>query len=208
MLVSYVLSPEPNERVLDVAAAPGGKTTHIAQLMGDRGHIMACDVHDHRLELIRENLKRLGISSVKPILSDSRHLPDDIKAIEFDRVLLDAPCSGTGILRRRADLRWQRTEEDLEHLVKLQKELLQAAAGQVKPGGVLVYSTCSIEPEENSELISDFLSEHREFSADYGMPYLPAGFKTAFQDQGKPYVNTYPHIHRIDGFFIARLRRH
>lgn len=208
MLVSHVLSPEPNERVLDLAAAPGGKTTHIAQLMGDAGQIVACDVNEHRLDLIRDNLERLGISSVKLILSDSRRLPDDIKAIEFDKVLLDAPCSGTGVLRRRADLRWQRREEDLKHLVTLQKELLEAAACQVKPGGgVLVYSTCSIEPEENSELISDFLSKHPEFSEDHVRPYLPEGFRIAFREQGNPYVNTYPHIHRIDGFFIARLKR-
>ncbi len=207
MLVAHALAPEPNECVLDVAAAPGGKTTHIAQLMEDRGKIIACDAYDHRLEFIKSNLERLGISSVRPVLCDSRNLPEDIKAIEFDKVLLDAPCSGTGVLRRRADLRWQRTEEDLERLVVLQRELLESAAHQVKSGGVLVFSTCSIEPEENSELISDFVSEHPEFSVENVQPYLPVGFKTAFQEQGKPYVNTYPHIHRIDGFFIARLIR-
>jgi len=208
MLVGYALSPEPNEHILDVAAAPGGKSTHIAQLMRDTGQIVACDVYDHRVDLLKSNLQRLGISSVKPILSDSRDLPDDIKAIEFDRVLVDAPCSGTGVLRRRADLRWKRTEEDLKHLVTLEKELLEAAACQVTPGGVLVYSTCSIEPEENRELIREFLSEHPEFSEEHVKPYLPNGFKTEFQEQGKPYVNTYPHTHGIDGFFIARLRRH
>jgi 16S rRNA (cytosine967-C5)-methyltransferase len=207
MLVSHVLSPKPNEYVMDLAAAPGGKTTHIAQLMGDRGQIIACDVHEHRLALIRENLQRLGIISVKPMLCDSRRLPDDISAMKFDKVLLDAPCSGTGVLRRRADLRWQRTNEDLKDLVALQRELLESAARLVKPDGVLVYSTCSIEPEENSELISDFLSEHPEFSEEYAQPYLPAGFRMEFPEQGKPFVNTYPHTHGIDGFFIARLTR-
>lgn len=207
MLVSYVLSPEPNEYVMDLAAAPGGKTTHIAQLMGDTGQVIACDVHEHRLALIRENLQRLGITSVKPILCDSRRLPDDIQAMKFDRVLLDAPCSGTGVLRRRADLRWQRTDEDLKDLVALQREILESAARLVKPGGVLIYSTCSIEPEENSELISGFLSKHLEFSADYAEPYLPAGFRAAFPNQGKPFIITYPHTHGTDGFFIARLTR-
>jgi 16S rRNA (cytosine967-C5)-methyltransferase len=208
MLVAYALSPRPDECVLDLAAAPGGKSTHIAQLMDDRGQIIACDVHEHRLDLIRENLERLGISSVKVIHSDSRCLPAEIRAIEFDKVLLDTPCSGTGVLRRRADLRWQRVEQDLTHLITLQKELLEAAAGQVKPGGVLVYSTCSLEPEENLDVISDFLSNHPEFSLDDIQPYLPKGFKIAFPEQGKPYVNTYPHIHKIDGFFIARMKRH
>ena len=207
MLVSYVLSPKPNEHVMDLAAAPGGKTTHIAQLMGDRGQIIACDVHEHRLALISENLQRLGILSVKPMICDSRRLPDDIGAREFDKVLLDAACSGTGVLRRRADLRWQRTDEDLRDLVALQRELLESAAHLVKPGGVLVHSTCSIEPEENSEQICDFLKEHIEFSKDHAEPYLPAGFRMAFPDQGKPFVNTYPHTHGIDGFFIARLTR-
>jgi 16S rRNA (cytosine967-C5)-methyltransferase len=155
--------------------------------------------------LIHGNLQRLGISSVKPLLCDSRRLPDDIQTIEFDKVLLDAPCSGTGVLRRRADLRWKRTEEDLKHLVKLQRDLLESAAHLVKPGGALVYSTCSIEPEENGELMSDFLSEHPEFSQDHAQSYLPAGFRIAFPEQGHPFVNTYPHIHGIDGFFIARL---
>ncbi|NLB74223.1 MAG: 16S rRNA (cytosine(967)-C(5))-methyltransferase RsmB [Firmicutes bacterium] len=205
MLVSYVLSPEPNENVMDLAAAPGGKATHIAQLMGDTGQVIACDVHEHRLDLIRQNLQHLAITSVMPILCDSRRLPDDIRTMKFDKVLLDAPCSGTGVLRRRADLRWQRTDEDLRGLVALQRELLESAACLVKPGGALVYSTCSIEPEENAELISRFLSEHPEFSKDRAEPYLPAGFRTAFPEQGKPFVNTYPHIHEIDGFFIARL---
>lgn len=207
MLVSHALSPGPGESVLDLAAAPGGKTTHIAQLMGDRGLIVACDVHEHRLNLINENLKRLGISSVKTVLADGRNLPADIRSIEFDKVLLDAPCSGTGVLRRRADLRWQRQESDLACLVTLQKELLEAAARQVKPGGVLVYSTCSIEPEENSQLISTFLYEHDEFSLDNSQPYLPSEFRGVFPEQGKPYVNTYPHIHKTDGFFIARMKR-
>ena len=207
MLVSYVLSPMPNVHVLDLAAAPGGKTTHIAQLMGDRGQIVACDVLEHRLALISENLQRLGIVSVKPMLCDGCRLPDDIGAMKFDKVLLDAPCSGTGVLRRRADLRWKRTDEDLRDLVVLQRELLESAAHLVKPGGVLVYSTCSIESEENSEQICDFLQEHIEFSKDHAESYLPAEFRTAFPDQGKPFVNTFPHTHGIDGFFIARLTR-
>jgi 16S rRNA (cytosine967-C5)-methyltransferase len=134
-------------------------------------------------------------------------LTEDIRAIKFHKVLLDAPCSGTGVLRRRADLRWQRTEEDMKDLIVLQRELLESGARLVKPGGALVYSTCSIEPEETSELISRFLSEHPEFSKDHAEPYLPTGFRKAFPEQGKPFVNTYPHTHRIDGFFIARLMR-
>ena len=207
MLVAYALSPKPNELVLDLAAAPGGKTTHMAQLMSDEGQIVACDVHKHRLDLMQENLERLGISSVKTVLSDGRNLPAEIKAIECDRVLVDAPCSGTGVLRRRADLRWRRVEQDLTLLTKLQKELLEAAADQVKAGGILVYSTCSLEPEENSSVITDFLSTHPDFSLDNVQPYLPEGFRRAFPEQGKPYVTTYPHTHKIDGFFIARMKR-
>lgn len=207
MLVSYVLSPEPGENIIDLTAAPGGKVTHIAQLMRDTGLIIACDVHEHRLALVSENLKKLGIVSVKPLLCDSRKLPPDIHGMKFDRVLLDAPCSGTGVLRRRADLRWQRTEEDLRNLVELQKELLESAANLVRPGGILVYSTCSIEPEENREQISAFIGRHPEFSLDNARPYLPSGFKTRFPDQGTPFVSTYPYKHAIDGFFVTRLTR-
>lgn len=206
MLVSHVLSPEPGDEILDLTAAPGSKTTHIAELIGDKGRIVACDMHEHRLALIKDNAERLGLSSVEFIRCDSRRLPKDIKATKFDKVLLDAPCSGTGVLRKKADLRWRRIKNDINHIVTLQTGLLESAANQVKPGGILVYSTCSIEPEENEVLISDFLSRHPEFSYDYSQPFLPSGFKKAFQEQGRPYVITYPHIHGTDGFFIARLK--
>ncbi|HHY33520.1 MAG TPA: 16S rRNA (cytosine(967)-C(5))-methyltransferase RsmB [Firmicutes bacterium] len=210
MLVSHVLAPAPGERVLDIAAAPGGKTTHAAELMGDRGEILAVDVHEHRVRLLRQNAERLGIRCITTLVCDATRLASSDARIAqrlFDRALVDPPCTGTGVLRRRPDLRWRRKPEDIADLVSKQENLLAAAAALVKPGGVVVYSTCSIEPEENREVVRRFLETHADFSVDSAKDYLPSGFLHAFPDQGSPYVETFPHIHSMDGFFIARLVR-
>jgi len=211
MLVSYVLDPVPGERLLDLAAAPGGKTTHMAERMGDRGEIVAVDVHGHRIKLLEQNAKRLGIHSITTVVRDATRLlsgDGDIISRPFDRALVDPPCTGTGVLRRRPDLRWRRKPQDIADLTRTQADLLAAAAAQVKSGGVIVYSTCSIEPEENAQIVERFLEEHPDFSVDSVRPYLPREFSQAFPDQGLPYVETFPHIHAMDGFFIARLVRH
>ncbi len=207
MLVAYALDPRPGDAVVDLAAAPGGKATHIAERMLDRGLVVAVDLHEHRKRLIDENASRLGLRSVRAVRADATRLPPDLGRAIFDRALIDAPCSGTGVLRRRPDLRWHRQVEDLEGLVELQLAILSSGASLVKPGGVIVYSTCSIEPEENASVIRKFLEARKEFEIEPARPYLPSGFSAAFEDQGLPFVETLPHVHGMDGFFIARLVR-
>jgi 16S rRNA (cytosine967-C5)-methyltransferase len=147
------LDPQPGESVLDLCAAPGGKTTYIAQKMQDRGQIIAADSSNVRLKLVGENCRRLGIHIVATLACESGRC---LRSRQFDRVLVDAPCSNTGVLRRRVDLRWRLREEELPRLAALQKKLLAVAFELTKPGGVIVYSTCSLEPEENEHVIASF----------------------------------------------------
>lgn len=203
MLVAHAVGPEPGEFIIDVCAAPGGKSTHMAELMGDSGRILSLDVHEHRLRELEANLRRLGISSIETLKLDARSAGDLYRG-KAHRVLVDAPCSGTGVLRRRPDARWRRTPEDLVSLVELQKGILLAASQCVKPGGVLVYSTCSLEPEENEGVVAAFLRESPDFVPRPVFPLLPEEFQRAYPSPETPYVYLLPHIHGTDGFFIAR----
>ncbi|HEV2453415.1 MAG TPA: 16S rRNA (cytosine(967)-C(5))-methyltransferase RsmB [Verrucomicrobiae bacterium] len=178
------LAPRPGETILDLCAAPGGKTTCIAQLMGNTGKIVAADVSEERLKLVRENCDRLGVTSVKPIQNS---MLDD-QPPDFDKILIDAPCSNTGVLRRRVDLRWRISEDELLRLQRAQLDLLKRAAPMLKSEGVLVYSTCSLEPEENSIVVQEFLRENKQFKLDDECELLP------FKDQ-------------VDGAFVARLSK-
>lgn len=158
-----ILDPQPGERVLDLCAAPGGKTAFIAEKMSNTGEIVACDAVGSRLELVEENAQRLGIDIVSRMLVNESALPE--RLIEsFDRVIADVPCSNTGVLRRRVDLRWRLRRSEIQQLSNRQLALLQRAASAVKPGGRLVYSTCSLEPEENGDVIERFLKDAPEFS--------------------------------------------
>ena len=186
LLAVQQLAPEPGEAVLDLCAAPGGKATFIAQLMSDQGRVEARDLHSERLRMIEENCQRLGVASVHPVLVPEAAAPPDRAA--FDRVLVDAPCSNTGVMRRRVDVRWRIRPEELDKLRASQLALLKRAAGEVKPGGILVYSTCSVEPEENREVIDLFLGERRDFQLETERELLP------FKDG-------------VDGAYVARLLR-
>jgi len=199
MLVSHFVSPVRGETLVDLCAAPGSKTTHLAQLMKDKGLIYALDDHEHKVELIAANAGRLGITSIKTIVTDAGKWTMPEKGLA-DRVLLDAPCTGTGVLRRRPDIRWQRTPRDLKNLVVLQGQLLQKAATLVRPGGILVYSTCSLESEENEEQIRKFLVQHPEFTVD--ITYLPSGLKKKRFSEG---ILILPLENGPDGFFLTRL---
>lgn len=167
LLAPLLLDPQPGDTVLDLCAAPGGKTTFMAQMMKDEGCVLGCDSSEQRLGLVRENCARLGVSCV-----ESRRLPSGsnlrsaIGNPRFDRVLLDAPCSNTGVMRRRVDLRWRIRPAEIERLSLAQLDLLRSVAGLVKPGGCLVYSTCSLEPEENGGLIRRFLAEAGDFELE------------------------------------------
>lgn len=169
LLAVEMLNPKPGENILDYCAAPGGKTAFIAQKMKNEGRVFACDVHDERLALLRENCERLGVTCVEPALA----IPAEADATSFDRILVDVPCSNTGVMRRRVDLRWRIRPEEIALLRSTQLELLKGAATLLKPGGVLIYSTCSIEPEENQDVANQFLAANPEFQLKQERALLP-----------------------------------
>ncbi len=201
MVVSYVVSPQEGEVILDSCAAPGGKTTHLAQIMRDKGRIIAVDTSRSRLNLIEENVKRLGINMVEMVRGDATEL-DSILTEQVDKVLVDAPCSGLGVLARRPDARWQKAPEQIERLSILQSKLLDSAAPFVKKGGVLVYSVCTITHQEGIEVIEGFLQSHPEFILDDAVPHLPASLRC---EEPYKWVQLLPHKHGTDGLFIARM---
>lgn len=202
MLVGLVMAPKPGERILDCCSAPGGKTTHLGELMGNQGKIIANELQKSKLTLLDSACQRLGIDIVQTVNHDGRDL-SQMYQNEMDRVLLDAPCSGLGILRRKPDARWRKSLSQVKELVKLQRELLNSAAACVRPGGVLVYSTCSIEPEENIDQIRNFLKNHQDFYLSDLSPYLPTGLQSSIEDRGM--LQLYPGM--TDGFFICRMER-
>lgn len=207
-MVAHVLAPKQGQKVLDACAAPGGKTTHLAQIMQDQGEILAFDVHEHKLSLIQDLADRLGIGSIRTCLGDARELPGVSERSE-DKVLVDAPCSGLGVLRRKADLRWQKKEEELEGFPQLQLGILERAAGVVKPLGELVYSTCTVEPEENFEVVKAFRLSHPEFipvDLTEGLPFTLWDERDIRQAK-KGMLQLLPQRHGTDGFFLAKFRR-
>ncbi|MBD2063532.1 methyltransferase domain-containing protein [Trichocoleus sp. FACHB-6] len=200
-LVSYLLDPQPGEVVIDACAAPGGKTTHIAELMGDNGAVWACDKTASRLRKLKENAERLGLQSIQIQLGDSRSLTQFINT--GDRVLLDAPCSGLGTLHRHADARWRQTPDTVRELSQLQGELLDQVATWVKPGGILVYATCTLHPLENEGVIHSFLERHQEWQISPPNPNSPfSAFSTP-----AGWIKVWPHRHQMDGFFMVRLQQ-
>jgi 16S rRNA (cytosine967-C5)-methyltransferase len=202
-LVVRLLDPQPGETIIDGCAAPGGKTMAIAARMGGEGRILAFDANERRLERVREAAATHSVSEmVETEVAELQAVADRSDPPQADRVLLDVPCSGLGVLAKRADLRWQRDPADLDELMALQDELLDAAATLVKPGGLLVYSTCTIEPDENQDRIEAFLGRHDNFSLESAEEYLP---EEVVSDNGA--LSTLPHRHRTDGAFAARLRR-
>ncbi len=196
-LVSLLLDPQPGEVIVDACAAPGGKTTHIAELMGDQGTIYAIDPTASRLRKVTQNCDRMELKSVQTILGDARQQPD--LDGQVDRVLLDAPCSGLGTLHRRADARWHKTPAMIQELAVLQGELLSASARWVKPGGVLVYATCTIHPAENEDVIGPWLAAQEDWRID-----RPPGALASLASQ-EGWITTWPQEHHTDGFFMVRL---
>jgi 16S rRNA (cytosine967-C5)-methyltransferase len=199
MLVGHVLGPEPGEFIIDACGAPGGKSTHIAALMGNRGRVVSTDIYEHKLALTRQNAVRLGIDIITTAAMDAATLHEHYSG-QADRVLVDAPCSGLGVLRRKPDSRWQKTAETLKDLPRLQSAILGSAAQCVKPGGILVYSTCTTEPEENGNVVNNFLQSHTEFSLQKTGHFLPC------RREGDT-VQLWPHYDKVDGFYIARMIR-
>lgn len=187
MLVAPLLEVKPGQKVLDLCAAPGGKTTHIAQLMQNKGEIVACDIYEHKLALIERNAQSLGIDIIRTKLQDGTVLNEDF-IDTFDAVLVDAPCSGLGVLRRRAEARWRKTQEILKVFPPLQSAILHNAAQYVVKDGILVYSTCTIEQSENHYMVAKFLEMHSNYSLIMERQLLP-------------------HIDGVDGFYMAKMQR-
>lgn len=206
ILVGHAVAPEPGSTVIDASAAPGGKTTHLAQLMENRGNILALDIHPGRLQLIEENCRRLGVTCVKTDLVDATQLGNRYPDMA-DYLLIDAPCTGIGVLRRRPDARWRQDLQRLEELVNLQLSILKGSVATVKPGGVLVYSTCSLAPEENHEVLKQFLQEATFMEYEDLSGYLPNLPPDLQRQAGSGQIQFLPHRHGTDGFFVARLRR-
>ena len=198
-LVTHLLGPQPGETIIDACAAPGGKTTHSAELMQDEGTIYACDKTASRLKKLKENTDRLQMKSIKIHTGDSRHFPEFVNLA--DRVLLDAPCSGLGTLHRRADARWRHTPENIQQQSQLQSQLLANAATFVKSGGVLVYATCTIHPLENETVIRSFLDSNPHWQIEPPTIDLPV------QPSPEGWVKVWPHRNQMDGFFMVRLKQ-
>jgi 16S rRNA (cytosine967-C5)-methyltransferase len=185
LLACQVLDPKPGERLLDACAAPGGKSGYIAQLMGNLGMIVACDRDLERLETLKDNMARLGVVIAHILRHDwtRGHVPAEIATLApFDRILIDSPCSNTGVMRRRADLRWRLRRTDFDRMQQLQIEIVRALIPLLKPNGVLVYSTCSLEPEENKEVVHRILAQMPGLSLEMERSSLPFrdGFDGAY----------------------------
>jgi 16S rRNA (cytosine967-C5)-methyltransferase len=207
MLVAPLLNPQPGQRILDMCAGLGTKTTHIAELQGDEGVVEACDIHPHKLQHLRAAAQRMGLQSIRVTLADARSLPDRPGAEErYDAVLLDAPCSGFGVLRHRPDIRWKRTQDDVRSLTQLQRELLQSAARLVKPGGVVVYCTCTMMPEENEELVESVLADPTTGLTWADWNGVVEEDMAVRAEAGRGLLLT-PELFGTDGFYMARLRK-
>lgn len=200
-LVSHILDPQPGEMIIDLCAAPGGKSTHIAELMGDQGTIWACDRSAKRLKKVAENSHRLKLNSIQALATDGLSLERFHQ--QADRVLVDAPCSGLGTLHKRPDIRWRQSPHKIAELVTLQKNLLKQAATLVKPQGTLVYATCTLNLQENEAVIQAFLDHNQ------GWKIVPPSEKIWHNPKNLDHnwLKIYPHQYNMDGFFIAKLVR-
>lgn len=203
MMAAMALDPKAGMTVLDCCAAPGGKTCLMAELMQNTGRVHAWDVHDHRVDLIYAQAERLRLYNIRPAMRDATIYQERFDQM-MDAVLLDAPCSGTGVMDNKPDIKYRLTQEGLEELVALQAKLLEVNARYVKPGGTLVYATCSLLPQENTEQVKRFLSTHDNFHLDALPDTIPAAFR---DKQGEYGLQLLPHEDEVDGFFIARLKR-
>jgi 16S rRNA (cytosine967-C5)-methyltransferase len=205
MLVAYALGAAKDEMVLDACAAPGGKSTHIAEKMKNSGQVISLDLHEHKVKLINDNAKRLELHNIQTRTMDSRHAAENFPPESFDRVLLDAPCSGLGVMRRKPDMKYTKKEQDIFQLSNIQRDLLESVSSLVKKGGVLVYSTCTVDREENENTVAAFLKHHPDFEGD-------TNFKDRMPEAVRPLIMGFdlqvlPQDFGSDGFYIACLRK-
>ena len=200
MLVGKILNPQKDTKVLDVCSAPGGKTTHIATLMENSGQVVSRDIFEHKIKLIQNSVNRLGLKNIDVQLFDALNLDKD-SIDKFDSVLADVPCSGLGIIKRKPEIKYKEKEE-IKDLPKLQKQILQNAAKYVKVGGTLIYSTCTIQDDENIEVVESFLQSNKRFQLE-----KIENINIDLENEDKGYLKIYPNVHGMDGFFIAKLKR-
>ena len=205
MIVALALGVGENDHVLDACAAPGGKSTHIAERLNGTGEVISLDLHEHKVKLIRENASRLGLSNIQARALDSRKALEIFEKESFDRILLDAPCSGLGVMRRKPDMKYSKKEEDLLQLQNVQKTLLESVSSLLRKDGILVYSTCTIDKEENQSVVTDFLQKHTEFELDETVIHrVPEEIRPLVKN-GE--VQILPQHFNSDGFYIACLRK-
>ncbi len=197
-LAGKLLDPKPHERIIDLCSAPGGKAMHLAEMMNNTGEVIAVEKYPARADLIKSAAERLGVTNIKIVAEDA----NSFDAAIADRVIVDVPCTGLGVVRKKPDIKLKRDVSDIPKLTKLQYILLVKAASLTKPGGILVYSTCTIEPDENEAIVQRFLENNKNFAIDDPTSFVNKDFIT-----GRKTVETYPHMHTMDGSFAARLKR-
>jgi len=207
MLVSEMMDLSKGMNVLDACSAPGGKATHIAELLENTGEVHAYDIHKNKIKLIKENAKRLGLTNITVKQSDARKLTEIYEEDTFDRILLDVPCSGLGVIRSKPDIKYTKTKSDINQLSKVQDDIIFSSSPLLKKGGKLIYSTCTIAIEENLDVIKNFIKKNEEFTVDQSFfEELPEGLKDSegITDYG---IQIFPQQFNTDGFFITRLVR-
>ncbi len=205
MLAAYALGVKKDDRILDACAAPGGKSTHIAEKLQNSGKVLSLDLHEHKVKLIAENAGRLGLTNIETKKLDSRTIQGHIEAETFDSILLDAPCSGLGVMRRKPDMKYTKREEDLSRLQQIQLDLLEAVSPLVKKGGTIVYSTCTVDREENQETVRLFLEKNPGFEGDLSLAdRMPEAVRPLIRGYD---IQILPQDLGSDGFYIACLQR-
>jgi 16S rRNA (cytosine967-C5)-methyltransferase len=205
MLVGKAVALEEGQRVLDCCAAPGGKSTHMGEELKNTGEIVSMDLHPHKIKLIEEQVKRLHLTNIETKVGDSRKVHEMFEAESFDRILVDAPCSGFGVIRRKPDIKYSKIAEDIDKLASIQLQILTSAQKLLRKGGLLVYSTCTVDKEENDDVVEKFLKTHQNFEID-------VSFLERMPKKLHPYINhgcvqILPHYFGTDGFFIATFRK-
>ncbi len=203
-LACLLLDPKPGQRILDACAAPGGKATHLAEMMEDRGEVVAIDVSARGIAKVKQNIRRLGLKSIRPVHADAAQELTGAPALPYDRILADVPCSGLGTLRSHPEAKWHKTESDIERLSRAQQKILSHISLYLKPGGVLVYSTCTLTEEENERVVEQFLERQQKFTLESAAEFLP---ESAWRMVRGKYFLALPHRDDTDGFFAARMRK-
>jgi len=205
IIISYLITPRPGDTLLDICAGLGGKSTHMAALMGGSGNILALDINRKRLATLVHNARRLGIDNIRSVVADASKSLSSTFNFKFDKVMVDAPCSGLGIISRHPDIKWSRDEKDIIRLSFLQKTIMNESASVIKKGGRLLFVTCTISKEENEEIVKDFLDSNSDMSLENLKKHVPDWGLDLIDDQG--FFRTFPHIHHMDGFFAALFRK-